>query len=99
MSNTDNNIEELKRILEDMINEKIPIHLGCHRLSGMYHSGNEIVWYDFDEYYNKLNDIPLPSQYLLWNEVALEVKLKKLDEYKVQVLGMAEELLKEIRKF
>ncbi|WP_408894398.1 hypothetical protein [Paenibacillus taichungensis] len=92
-----NNIEGIIQVLENMINERIPIHLGCHLLSAMYHSGNELVWYDFVEYYGNLSDIPLPMEYESWNKEALKIKLKKLDENKTEVLNMATELLNEIK--
>ncbi|BFH64794.1 nucleoside-triphosphatase [Paenibacillus azoreducens] len=92
-------IEELVSILEDVIHEKIPIHLGCCQLSGLYHSGNPWVWSDFDEYYSKLNDIPLPNEYGLWNEEALNTKLTKLDEYKNEVLRAAQQLLNELKVY
>lgn len=92
-----NNIEEVIQVLEGMIDERIPIHLGCHVLSAMYHSGNEVIWYDFVEYCDNLNDVPLPMEYELWNKEALKIKLKKLDENKTEVLNMATELLNEIK--
>ncbi|OWR32305.1 hypothetical protein CDO73_01465 [Saccharibacillus sp. O23] len=92
-----NNIEEAIKVLEDMITERIPIHLGCHLLSAMHHSGNELIWYDFDEYYYDLSDIPLPGEYELWNQEALKIKLKKLEENKESVLSMAKKMLDEIK--
>ncbi|MBU5351098.1 hypothetical protein KQI74_02320 [Paenibacillus barcinonensis] len=93
----DRNIEEVIKSLEDIVNERMPIHKGCHLLSGMYSLGNELIWYDFVEYNDYLSDIPLPDEYKLWNEEALKIKLKKLDENKTRVLSMAKELLNEIK--
>ena len=93
------NIDELIKVLEDMINERIPVHQGCHLLSGMYILGNELIWYDFVEYDDNLNDVPLPDEYKLWNEEALTTKLNKLEENKARVLSMAKELLNEIKGF
>jgi hypothetical protein len=72
---------------------------GVIYFSAMYSSGNETVWYDFIEYYDNLSDVPLPDEYGLWNEEALKIKLKKLDENKIQVLSMAKDLLNEIKRF
>ncbi|QUL52436.1 hypothetical protein KDC22_18445 [Paenibacillus tritici] len=88
---------EVQRVLEQIVAKQIPVHVGCQLLTAMLHNGNEWVWSDFDEYYSLLADIPLPDQYLMWNQEALLVKLKKLDLYEEQVIHLAKRLYDELK--
>lgn len=88
--------ERVKRILRDIINESTPVNQGCHELSALYFSGYEFISYDFDEYYSEMLDIPLPIEYEVWNQNALQEKLKKLDIYKEQVINLSKSFLKEL---
>ena len=96
MGNVAKDVQELRSVLEQIIYKQLPVHVGCQLLSAMLHNGNEHVWYDFDEYYSLLADVPLPDQYPLWNQEALNDKLKKLDAYEEQIIQLAKQLFAEL---
>lgn len=90
-------VQELQSVLERIIHKQVPIHVGCSLLSAMFHNGNGLVWYDFDEFDSLLADVPFPDQYPYWNQEALHDKLKKLDEYEEQVIGLAKQLFEKLK--
>ncbi|WP_441958182.1 hypothetical protein [Paenibacillus sp. TAF43_2] len=84
------------QILNDMLNGKINIILGCLELDGLWHQGHTFIGIDFGEHYHNLAHIPLPAQYHLWNQEALKERIKELDAYKPNILYTARLLLDEI---
>lgn len=88
--------EHIRRILVGVIEDSIPIHYACHILSSLYHKGNSVIPYEFDEIYGELLDVPLPIEYSLWNQKGLKVKLEKLIKYKEKVVGLSKKLLNQI---
>jgi hypothetical protein len=88
---------KVKQILEGMIEGKINIINGCQDLSNFeVMEEHEFFGYDFTEHLSNFHHIPLPEEYHLWNNSALEEKLKELETYKQKVLTSVKDLLKEI---
>ncbi|MFD2331665.1 hypothetical protein ACFSR7_20615 [Cohnella sp. GCM10020058] len=83
--------EYIRRILAGITDKSIPIHLGCHLLSALYHKGNESIPKEFEEFYSELLDVPLPKEYTIWNQEALKNKLQKLKLYEQEVIELAKE--------
>jgi hypothetical protein len=93
---TKNINEEVKQILQQMIDGRKNFIEGCAELSALLLAGNDFIYYDFDEYYSQLQQYPLPEQYHQWDKRSLEKKLKELDGLKDKVIGLSRELLEEI---
>ncbi|MEI5909668.1 hypothetical protein WAK64_21980 [Bacillus spongiae] len=89
--------DEVINILEEMIEGKKDIIKGCSELSGYLMEGYDFIYWDFDEYNHQLQKFPITEQYHLWEESALEQKLKELESrYKQKVIDLAKELLAEL---
>ena len=85
--------EDVINILEDMIEGKKNIIIGCYELSSYLMEGYEFIYWDFEEYYHQLQQFPLPEQYHLWEETELEQKISVLESrYKQKVIALAKEL-------
>lgn len=82
--------------LNDMLNGKTNIILGCLELDTLWHQGHDFIGIDFGEHYTNLSHIPLPAQYKLWNKDALRERLNELEAYKSNVLYTVRLLLEEL---
>jgi hypothetical protein len=94
------NIDELhilriKKLLNEIIYEKINFVIAIIELHSLYHEiGEDLIPMEFADYYNsELDDVPLPSSYHLYNKNFLEEKLKKLDLYKDDIIKDAKKML------
>lgn len=89
--------QEIQELLQNIINEEINVIEGCGQLVTYLDAGCDIIFQDFDVYYGKLLEFPLPSDYHLWEPGALEIKLKELAAYKASIIRLAARLLKELQ--
>jgi hypothetical protein len=90
-------IEQVKHILQQMIEGRKNVINGCAELSALSLAGFDFIYNDFDEYYSLLQQYPLPEEYQQWEKSALEKKLKELDELKHKIITLSMELLEEIK--
>lgn len=63
-------------------------------LSALWHEGYDFIDYDFLEFYDHMQHIPLPALYHLWNQEALKDRIEELEAYKPRVLRQAKLFLR-----
>ncbi|ETT76623.1 hypothetical protein C173_06391 [Paenibacillus sp. FSL R7-277] len=90
--------KKVVQILNDMLNGKTNIIVGCHELDTLWIQGHDFIGIDFGDHYTNLSHIPLPAQYKLWNKDALRERLNELEAYKANVLYTAKLLLEELNE-
>lgn len=92
-----NTKQEIQKLLQNIISDKINPIDGCAQLVAYLDAGYDFIYRDFDTYYGKLLKFPLPTEYHLWNLETLEIKLKELEEYQARVIQLARQLLEELQ--
>jgi hypothetical protein len=88
--------EQVKSILEGMLNGTMDLVSGCRRLSKYWNQQNEWIPVIFVGYDSELDEVPLPEQYGLWSKAALGEKLEKVEFYRADILKACENFLKEL---
>ncbi|MFB9324618.1 hypothetical protein ACFFSY_01530 [Paenibacillus aurantiacus] len=84
------------QLLKDLLDGKKPIVLGCMELSALWHEGYDFIDYDIVEHYDNMLHIPLPTEHHLWNQAALNDRLKELEAYRPKVLSTVKSLLDDL---
>jgi hypothetical protein len=89
-----------KKLLTDIIENRIDLVLATHRLRWLYDvTGETFIPVTLGAgYQSELDDVPIPSQYSMWEEKALQEKLKKVDQYKEYIIRDAKEFLDTLNK-
>ena len=88
------NIWRTKKLLTEIIEQKIDLVLATRKLRELYFAtGENFIPITLGiGYESELDDLPIPNEYHQWDSKALEEKLKKIDMYK-------ENLLCDVKKF
>lgn len=83
----------LKRYLRGIIEDKMDMIEALRGIVQVYHEGYFDIPEEFRGYESALDDVPSENQYHLWNPEALQLKLKKIDVYRADILKSTKELL------
>jgi hypothetical protein len=94
------NIWRTKKLLADIIENKIDLVLATKKLRNLYYETDEVlipitlgIGYE-----SVLDDVPLPKEYYLWNKETLMEKLDKVELYKDNILSDAKDFLLSLNK-
>lgn len=84
----DFNIWRTRMLLLKILNAEVDLVLATRKLRDLYNSTEEkLLSIELGiGYESVLDDLPVPSEYDLWNKDELTMKLKKLDFYKEDLL-------------
>ena len=88
--------QEVKILLQNMINEEIHMIDGCGQLVAYLHEGHDFIYWDFDEVYGKLLEFPRPTEFHLWEPEALRIKLIKFEVHQTYAVHLVLQLLEEL---
>jgi hypothetical protein len=94
------NLWRTKKLLTEIIEQKIDLVLATRKLHTLYYDTGEtfIPITLAIGYCSELDDLPIPSEYKLWDSVALKEKLKKVDLYRDDIIRDAKEFLATLNK-
>ena len=89
-----------KELLNDIINDKIDLVVASRKLRDLYfETGEDFIPITLGiGYESELDDVPVPSEYSLWNKKDLDEKLKKVEWYKDRILQDSREFLNILKK-
>jgi len=89
------NIWRTKKLLEEIIQEKIDIVTSTRKLRDLFFdTGENFIPVTLGiGYESELDDVPAPSEYDQWDSNALKEKLKKIEWYKDDIILDAKEFL------
>jgi hypothetical protein len=94
--NTDEfNIWRTKKLLTEIIEEKIDIVTATRKLRDLYfETGENFIPVTLGiGYESELDDVPTPSEYNQWDSNGLQEKLKKVEWYKDDIIRDAKKIL------
>lgn len=82
------NIWRTKRLLTDIIENKIDLVLATRKLRDLYfETGETFIPTTLGiGYESVLDDVPIPAEYQLWESDALKLALQKVDAYKGDII-------------
>jgi hypothetical protein len=89
------NIWRTKKLLNAIIENKIEFVTATRELRDLYFETDaKLIPATLGVYYeSELDDVPIPSEYKLWNDQGLKEKLKKVDLYKDDFIKDAKDFL------
>ena len=89
------NIWRTKKLLTEIIDEKIDIVIATRKLRILYFdTGENFIPVTLGiGYESELDDVPIPSEYNQWDSNGLKEKLKKVEWYKDDIIRDAKEFL------
>ncbi|WP_207428797.1 hypothetical protein [Pedobacter sp. SYSU D00535] len=92
------NIWRTRMLLFKIVNNEIDLVLATRKLRNLYNSTEEeLLPIKLGlGYESVLDDLLIPSEYDQWNKEELELKLKKLDYYKMDFLRDAQSALRDL---
>lgn len=94
------NIWRTKKLLTEIIEEKIDIITATRKLRDLYfETGEKFIPVPLGiGYASELDDVPSPSEYNQWDSDGLKEKLKKVEWYKDDMIQDAKEFLARLDK-
>ncbi|MBK9183980.1 MAG: hypothetical protein IPM83_12920 [Ignavibacteria bacterium] len=92
------NVWRIKSLLIDIIEDRIDLVVATHKLRDLYYStGESIIPISLGVgYESELDEVPIPSEYHLWDKNGLSEKLKKVELYRPDIIREAKELLEKL---
>lgn len=93
------NIWRTKKLLTEIVEQKIDIVLATRKLKAIYYCTEDFIPVDLGVgYESELDDVPIPSEYSQWDKWTLYEKLMKVDLYKDGFIRGAQEFLDTLNK-
>ena len=94
----DFNLWRTKKLLADIIENKVDLVFATRKLRDLYFAtGEKLIPIRLGVgYESELDELPIPDEYIQWNERELKEKLKKVDLYRDDIISDAKIFLDEL---